>query len=441
MTQPIGDGRAGPATKPAGDRRPLASGPPVPVANAVNPVVVTPWHHLRFVRITLAVVAVVAILIGATAMLLILGKNFGIGVLTLAAGAAIIPVPFLVLALMWLDRYEPEPLHYLAFAFFWGAFGATAIALMINTAGLAVLAGPTSNHAEHLTSIIVAPPTEETAKAIPLFIFMILAIVGRRPINGIIDGIVYAGMAAVGFAFVENILYFGEAYAAGRANGNGSSGLFTLLAAFILRGVMSPFAHPLFTCMTGIGVGLAVRHKQRSVQILGPILGWSLAVALHALWNILATSGNLWWLGLGYLFVMLPLFAAVVSLAVWLRSREAKLSGQILPPYVAAGWLTHNELAAMSSIKGRRAARNWARGVGGAPAAKAMQEFQLAATRLALLREAMLDGRAARDYALQEQGLLSYMAVRRHVFTVSAAESARRWTQHAAYYQHSWVVY
>jgi RsiW-degrading membrane proteinase PrsW (M82 family) len=73
----------------------------------------------------------------------------------------------------------------------------------------------------------------------------------RREFDGIIDGIVYAGIVAAGFAFTENILYFGRAF--GEEAEMGGSVLFTL----ILRGVLSPFAHPLFTSMTGIGAGLA----------------------------------------------------------------------------------------------------------------------------------------------------------------------------------------
>ena len=33
-----------------------------------------------------------------------------------------------------------------------------------------------------------------------------------RPFDGVVDGIVYAGMAGIGFAFVENILYLGRSF-------------------------------------------------------------------------------------------------------------------------------------------------------------------------------------------------------------------------------------
>ena len=40
-----------------------------------------------------------------------------------------------------------------------------------------------------------------------------LLIFRRREFDGIVDGIVYAGLVAAGFAFTENILYFGRAFA------------------------------------------------------------------------------------------------------------------------------------------------------------------------------------------------------------------------------------
>ena len=57
--------------------------------------------------------------------------------LTLAA----LPVPVVVGALRWLDRYEPEPPVLLLFAFFWGATVAALVAAVINTASLVAISG------------------------------------------------------------------------------------------------------------------------------------------------------------------------------------------------------------------------------------------------------------------------------------------------------------
>ena len=41
---------------------------------------------------------------------------------------------------------------------------------------------------------------------------MLLLFFRRHELDGILDGIVYAGMVGIGFAFTENILYLASAY-------------------------------------------------------------------------------------------------------------------------------------------------------------------------------------------------------------------------------------
>src|SRR5689334_7974003 len=74
---------------------------------------------------------VIFILAGAAiGMLVYLGVNLGIQALLIGLAAAILPVPVLVACFLWLDRYEPEPAWALAACFAWGAFIATAVALV-----------------------------------------------------------------------------------------------------------------------------------------------------------------------------------------------------------------------------------------------------------------------------------------------------------------------
>ncbi|HEX3732686.1 MAG TPA: PrsW family intramembrane metalloprotease [Mycobacteriales bacterium] len=399
--------------------------------------VVTPWHRKQSVRIVSAVLICAFISLCAIAMLLLLGNSFGIGVLTVAILAAFVPVPILVFALLWLDRYEPEPWHYLMFTFAWGAFVATLAALIINTTGSALVKDLTGQDATTTTAIFIAPPTEETAKAVPLFLMLFLVLIGRRVIHGVIDGIVYAGMAAIGFAFTENVLYFGGAYVEAADKGGGSDGLVALLTTFVMRAVMSPFAHPLFTSMTGIGVGLAAVTKSRAVRVLAPIGGLLLAILLHGTWNALATRQNLLLLGVGYLLIMIPLFIGLIVLAVWLRNKESRLVDTMLPVYVQHGWLTATDLTSLSTIASRRTARSTAHSYGGGYAAKAMQEFQLAAIKLALLRQSLVRGWASEDYGNQERELLSILVSRRQYVATAAA----RWTANHGRQYWGWAGY
>ena len=56
----------------------------------------------------------------------------------------------------------------------------------------------------------------------------------RHEFDGVLDGIVYAGMVGLGFAFTENVLYYGRTALEGGD---------VLAATFFVRGVMAPFAH------------------------------------------------------------------------------------------------------------------------------------------------------------------------------------------------------
>ena len=106
----------------------------------------------------------------------------------------------------------------------------------------------------------------------------------RREFDGVVDGIVYAGLAGVGFAFTENVLYLGRAL-----QDNGTAGL---AVTFVLRGVFGPFAHPMFTMATGIGLGVAATTRRRWLRVVAPLVGWLCAVALHAMWNLSAVAGG-----------------------------------------------------------------------------------------------------------------------------------------------------
>jgi RsiW-degrading membrane proteinase PrsW (M82 family) len=327
---------------------------------------------------------------------------------------ALLPLPGLIGALIWLDRYEPEPWQLLVFAFAWGACVATAGAYYINSLGSALVQAAFGDEST-LAAVLIAPPVEEILKAAPVFLVLLLMLVGRRELHGVVDGIVYAGMSAIGFAFTENVLYFGAQYVEAAAKGTNRDGLVALFWIFVLRGVFSPFAHPLFTCLTGIGVGLAVRSRRLSVRILAPLGGLALAIVLHSVWNLLASSHQFSVITLGYLLIMLPAFVVMVFAAVWRRSSEARVVSEVLPEYAAAGWLTEHDIASLSTMRGRKLARWWARRVAGPAGARAMEDFQFTATKLALLRESLTRGfaRPGVDLAEQERALLATLTERR----------------------------
>ncbi|HEV7965045.1 MAG TPA: PrsW family glutamic-type intramembrane protease, partial [Actinoplanes sp.] len=357
----------------------------------------------------------------AVAMLIILGHDYGITGLVIGLVAAILPVPILVGCFLWLDRYEPEPARYLVFCFAWGSSVATLAALGVNS-GVAkifeIVGLP-----DALVAVLVAPFIEESMKALGPILLLWRR---RREWSGITDGIVYCGISAIGFAMVENVLYLGgHGYAAGAEQYGPATGVQNVFLIFILRIVFTGFAHPLFTSMSGIGLGISSRSADRRVKWLAPIAGLLLAMMLHGTFNLLPTlsvaTGQPLIMLYGYLGFMVPLFFAVVGLAIALRGWEGRLSERILPRYVQAGWFSPPEVAALGSLGRRHSARRWARRVAGDTGVKAMRSFQFAATQLALLRDGMQRGldrkpEDMRHAASEEERLLTAITGYRSIF-------------------------
>lgn len=377
-----------------------------------------PMGRRRWVSLVL-VIGLIAV--SAIAVMGVLGWTIGIDAVIVGTIAAIVPVPVLVLVFLWLGRYEPEPASYLLFCFLWGAFVAAGLALGVNTAAAWLL--DRAGLPIELVAVAVAPVIEEIGKvAAPV----LLLYWNRHAITGITKGIVYCGLSAIGFAMVENILYIGgQGYRAGMDEFGPATGVQLALVIFIVRILMSAFAHPLFTAAAGIGIGLAARTAARGRRWLLIITGLVAAMVLHATWNLMAiltgVTGEPLIFLYGYVALMVPLFLAAVGLAIWLRAREGHVTQRTLPDYVAAGWISPPEVASLRSLGTRHSARRWARRVVGEPGARAMRRFQLAATRLALLRDGVLRGLPMdppedERTAAEERALLAEITAHREVF-------------------------
>ncbi len=337
------------------------------------------------------VVAVIAALAALPTGLVILLSGGG-PIVIVAALFALVPVGPLVAAYLWLDRYEPEPRILLALALAWGACVATFLALIANEVGTVVL-----SMSEAGSAVVVAPFVEEFSKGL----FLVLLLIWRRhELDGILDGIVYAGMVGIGFAFTENILYLAMAW-------NGSDGqeggLAGLTVTFVIRCLASPFAHPFFTAMTGIGIGLAITSRSPLGRVAFPLLGYLAAVLCHAAWNSSATvAGGQAFLG-AYVIVMLPAFFIAVGFALWIRSREELVLTAALQDAAGRGFLPAHHIPYVVHLRSRRLARQHAQRVGGVAAARAVRDYQQAAIELGYLHHRFLRGTAPRDFAARGQ--------------------------------------
>ncbi|MGP3926087.1 PrsW family intramembrane metalloprotease [Streptomyces sp. 8N616] len=340
-------------------------------------------------------------------------------------GLAVLPVPLMIAAFRWLGRVEPEPWRNLAFAFAWGACAATLVAIIANGFATEWIATrvetDSATEAETWGATVIAPVVEESAKGAAL---LLLFVFRRRDFDGIVDGVVIAGITATGFAFTENILYLGNAF--GEDQALGSSGIQSVTAAtFFIRIVMSPFAHPLFTALTGIGFGVAAlaAPRQRARRVLVPLAGLLTAIVLHAVWNGSTSLGGYGFIAVYGMF-MVPVFGLLTWLVIWSRGSELRTVRSHLPAYVAAGWLVPQEPQALSSMRARAIARDVARRHHGKAAARAVAEYQAFATALAFLRQRAHRGAAGADFVAREQELLHHLWQRKDLAQPALAHAA-----------------
>ena len=310
-----------------------------------------------------------AMVVGVIALALIGLDTGGMGFLVGGFMAAV-PVPFYLALILWIDRFEPEPPWLLALAFVWGAAIAVFFSLVFNTINSAILSSMAgAAYGQTLGSILSAPVVEELAKGAAL---LLLFVWKRDEFDNVTDGIVYATMVGLGFAMTENIQYYGRAVA---ADGFGALGV------FFLRGMMSPFCHPLFTSMTGIGLGAARESDRPWVKGLAPVAGLAMAMALHFVWNLSASLGVVFFVT--YLIIMVPAFLAVGVIMLLSLRREAKIIRAHLETVVSEGVLSAEDLIIVTSAFKRLGATGRALLDGGFSRWSARRRFHALATDLA----------------------------------------------------------
>jgi len=349
---------------------------------------------------------VIAYTTGGTMMLILIGIimfQTGASATLSAALLSLVPLTIVLAGVMWLDRWEPEPKSMLLVALLWGAGVATLTSFWVNTAIVQAIFEQTGDviQADTLGAVLVAPVVEEITKGVGVLAIFLLR---RDYFDGPIDGVVYAATVAAGFAFTENILYLAR-----------DPDL--VWVVFVMRGIISPFAHVLFTACIGIALGIAAKSRKRLAVLVAFPAGLVGAMGLHALWNGSAMLADNFLLL--YLVVQVPLFLATVVLLAWLRRQEADVIRARLGEYAQVGWFAPHEVQMLSSLRMRAQARQWAGTYDGA-AGEAMKKFQRHATELAFLRQRTVTGRNHPQRNRSEHELLNSLAQVRHAFHLRA---------------------
>jgi len=319
---------------------------------------------------------------GILALLVVLSEVGPVAFLV-ATAVALTLLPIYVWSGLALDRFHPEPRAHLVWSFVAGATSVFLVAVVLNTLLFEAVDGT--------AEILVAPVVEESGKA---GVLLLLYRRFRHQISGPLDGIVYATMVGLGFGTVEDILYYGRAIAEG-----------DLPATVVVRGVFSPFAHPLFTAFTGIGLGLlaAGRTKRR---LAAPAVGLLVAIGLHFAWNGSSEIAD----GLGFIatffLVMVPVFIGMIIYARREAAREKRTVVEQLRPEVAAGLLTEADVRTLSDVGDRKrlikAARALHPQAGAAARELAADVLELANTRDRIAKGAFSPQYGAPEAALAE---------------------------------------
>jgi RsiW-degrading membrane proteinase PrsW (M82 family) len=351
--------------------------PPARVPAAVQGVLYDPMRDKggRYSPASLALIFGM-IGIGAFLGLLVALLSFfelGFGASVAGVVVAFAPAPLYLAVWLWLDRNDPEPAWVLGACLVWGGGAATFVSGIVNVLFEVATHSLTKDaqFASFLSASVSAPIVEEATKGLGLLLVLLFL---RKEFDGVIDGIVFAGVVALGFAAVENVLYYGRAASKG--------GFGDVAVVFVLRGVLGPFGHAVYTSMTGIGLGIARQTHNRFLRVAAPVLGYGGAVLLHALWNFLAGVASGIAFLVTYVFFWVPLFLVFFAVVAAMGFQESKLIRRMLELEVARGLITHARVDIVASWTRRL---GWLFGaLGNGKLLKARRDYLYAATRLAL---------------------------------------------------------
>lgn len=347
----------------------------------------------KVIRWTLGIGALLVMgMLGLIFLALVGAMSTGLSGLLVGIVLGTLPVPVYVALALWLDRFEKEPAWMLVGTFFWGATVAVFFSFIFNTInGLIFGALFGAGAGQILGGVVSAPIVEEGSKGLALFILYWWK---KDEFDGVVDGVIYAAMVGLGFAMAENFLYYGRTFAEGGIEGS--------LLVFVLRGLISPFAHPLFTAMTGIGLGLARQSNSSFVKFAAPAAGLLAAMLLHALWNFSGVPLGLVGFFGTYLLVMVPALLGVLVMVFLGLRREGMVIRHYLTPELQSGLITRQEYDALGSVGGRIGSSFRALSSGGFQGWRAYSRFSETATELAFHRDRVQRGITSVDAASRE---------------------------------------
>ncbi len=311
----------------------------------------------------------VPVIVGSVVAVLNIVITIAVAPLTGSLGLLLGFTPLIIVfpVLYWLDRIEPEPWASRIHALLWGITVAGSVSLIINTVFVIAVSGATGvATGQALGAVVSAPLIEEFSKGLGVYWAL-----RRKELDGVMDGVVYAGWVGLGFAMIEDFLYFAEAGLQGQ-----------LLGVFVGRALLTPFAHPLFTAWTGLAIGLAVARRQSILA--NAFWGYGLAVVSHAAWNGAITYSDEKQNYSAMVIVagcFVALFIAAAITLVLIRRNQQRNFLKLIPFIAQRFGMSQNEIQVFSSWSTLlRARRGLSR-----PQKRSFDRVHSALARLALL--------------------------------------------------------
>ena len=250
-----------------------------------------------------------------------------------------------VLLFIWLDRFRPQkPLIWLL-VFGWGGAASTWFSLHINTwMGRMMATTAADSDTGSRAAVFSAPFSEEVTKATVLFLLIILL---RRKIVSRLSVVMLSGLSAIGFAFVENIIYYGRIITYALHDVSVANPEEAVNELVMLRGVYTSFGHPLFTMMTATGLVVGITARSKLVRVMAPLGGFLLAVGGHMLFNGLASTRPPEALMTQWIMALVLVGLLVISLVVSVV-QQARLIRHRLTDFSAQGWVSEREVELFS---------------------------------------------------------------------------------------------
>lgn len=179
----------------------------------------------------------------------------------------------------------------------WGGAGATTLTFIIVDLQNKFIGTSTQDD----STIVQAPLVEEFSKGLILWFFFFFA---RYIMNSPLKGAAIGILSGAGFAFVENILYFGRALQSG--------GVVLFWQTVLLRSLQSFFVHSLATLFLGLLLGYVASRTFDKWWMKASLISFAviLPMTMHGLWNGMSSfsTDNKKWLVL-YLFFWIPVLA------------------------------------------------------------------------------------------------------------------------------------